>query len=97
MVSPSFPSTHSSSAAALAMVISAWDPALRWPAWLFALGIGFGSIYSGGHYPADVLAGYAVGCVLGWALVRLGRFFNLGAPAIPPQRGNASRAARKVV
>lgn len=72
-VSLSFPSTHSASAAALAVVVAGLDPRLRWPAAGFALGIGLGAVYSGGHYPFDVLAGYAVGGCLGWGLRALQR------------------------
>ncbi len=88
-VSSSFPSTHSSSAVALAIVVGAWDPALRWPAWAFAAGVGFGSIYSGGHYPADVLAGYAVGGLLGWTLAALGKGLWPGWGRIYRGRGNS--------
>jgi membrane-associated phospholipid phosphatase len=66
--SPSFPSTHSSSAAVLALMVSGLDPKLTLPVWIFAAGIGLGAIYSGGHYPLDVAAGYLVGLVLGWIL-----------------------------
>ncbi len=67
-VSLSFPSTHAASAVALGIVAASLDPRLRWPAVLFMLAVGFGSVYSGGHYPLDVLAGYGVGGVLGWFL-----------------------------
>jgi len=72
-VSLSFPSTHAASAAALAMVVGNLDSRLRVPAWIFALFIGWGTIYSGGHYPADVIAGYAIGGLLGWGLLRVGQ------------------------
>jgi membrane-associated phospholipid phosphatase len=67
-VSLSFPSTHASSAAALAMVVSHLDPGLRVWSWLFAFGVGWGAVYSGGHFPVDVLVGYAVGSGLGYML-----------------------------
>lgn len=67
-ISPAFPSTHSAAAAALAVVAVALDGRLRWPAFLFAAGIGWGAVYSGGHFPGDVLAGYAVGLALGFGL-----------------------------
>jgi membrane-associated phospholipid phosphatase len=44
---------------------------LRWPLIALALLIGWGAIYSGGHYPLDVLAGYGVGTILGLILVKL--------------------------
>jgi membrane-associated phospholipid phosphatase len=67
-VSLSFPSTHSASAAALAVVAAGLDPRLRIPVWLFAFVVGLGAVYSGGHYPLDVLAGYGVGILLGEVL-----------------------------
>jgi membrane-associated phospholipid phosphatase len=72
-VSLSFPSTHAASAAALAMLAGCLDARLRYWAFGFALFIGWGTIYSGGHYPADVLAGYGIGVVLGWGLFRISR------------------------
>lgn len=79
-VSLSFPSTHSASAAALAVVAAGLDPALKWPAVGFALLIGFGTVYSGGHYPADVLSGYAAGAVIGWLLLRLKPYLPWAVP-----------------
>lgn len=73
-VSTSFPSTHSASAAALAVVVGGLEPRLRGAAWCFALLVGGGAIYSGGHYPLDVAAGYAVGILLGWVLQQAGRW-----------------------
>lgn len=73
MVSLSFPSTHAASSAAMAMIIIKLDPACRWPAVAFAALIGFFTIYSGGHYPFDVCAGYLVGGSLGWGLMRVKR------------------------
>ncbi len=73
-VSLSFPSTHAASAAALAMVVSHLDRSLRWPAWVFAGCVGAGAIYSGGHYPVDVLVGYVLGWGLGWMLVQCSRW-----------------------
>jgi len=72
-VSLSFPSTHSASAAALAVVVVGLDPRLKWGALIFAAGIGLGAIYTGGHYPLDVAAGYGVGIVLGFALRGMGK------------------------
>jgi len=69
MVSLSFPSTHAVSSAALATVVMALDPSLKIPAIIFPLVIGFFTVYSGGHYPFDVIAGYLVGIAIGQALV----------------------------
>lgn len=78
-MSLSFPSTHSASAAALAIVVTGLDPRLKIPAILFAAGIGLGAVYSGGHYPGDVAAGYGVGCIIGFGLRALAKVF--GPPA----------------
>lgn len=69
MVSLSFPSTHAASSAALATVVMALDPSLKLPAIIFPLVIGFFTVYSGGHYPLDVIAGYLVGIAIGKALI----------------------------
>lgn len=74
MLSSSFPSTHAASSAALATIIIKLDASCRWPALGLVAIIGFFTIYSGGHYPFDVLAGYLVGWMLGWTLMRIKQF-----------------------
>jgi membrane-associated phospholipid phosphatase len=71
LMSMSFPSTHAASAMALAMVAAHLDPTVRGWTWLFAFFVGVGAIYSGGHYPADVVAGWIVGALIGRGLVWL--------------------------
>ncbi|WP_425145814.1 phosphatase PAP2 family protein [Deinococcus sp.] len=67
----SFPSGHSSMAAALAVTVAAllWRTRLRWWAAglgaLYAVLMGVARVYLGVHYPTDVLAGWALG--LAWA------------------------------
>ncbi|MCK5217959.1 phosphatase PAP2 family protein [bacterium] len=68
MVSSAFPSTHAAAAAALAIVARNLDRHLSRPAFIFAFLIGAGTVYSGGHYPGDVIAGYGVGILIGWGL-----------------------------
>ncbi len=68
MVSSAFPSTHAASAAALAIVARNLDQRLSRPAFAFAFLVGAGTVYSGGHYPGDVIAGYGVGILIGWGL-----------------------------
>lgn len=64
--SHSFPSGHTASAFAFAAAASADAPFwLRDAAVLLATLVGFSRVYTGVHYPGDVLAGSAVGWVIG--------------------------------
>jgi undecaprenyl-diphosphatase len=68
---PSFPSGHSATAAASAVILTVAVPgaALWW--WLLAVAIGYSRVYLGDHFPLDVLAGGAIGAALAWLVVRL--------------------------
>lgn len=69
----SFPSGHTTVAAALAtfVVLLAWHSRWRWPvlivAVVYAFLMGYGRVVLGVHYPTDVIAGWLTGlaCVLG--------------------------------
>ncbi|WP_433180566.1 phosphatase PAP2 family protein [Actinoallomurus sp. CA-150999] len=64
--SPSFPSGHSASAAAFATGISLEAPAaVAVPVGITAAAVAFSRIYTGAHYPGDVLAGVALGTAAG--------------------------------
>jgi len=63
--SASFPSGHSASAAAFCVATSAVVPGLRWPLRLAAGAVAFSRVYTGVHYPGDVLVGASVGAGLG--------------------------------
>ncbi|MFI6813866.1 bifunctional phosphatase PAP2/diacylglycerol kinase family protein [Nonomuraea sp. NPDC050328] len=65
-LSASFPSGHSASAAAFATAVALEAPArIAIPVGLAAAGVCFSRVYTGVHYPGDVLAGAAVGVVTG--------------------------------
>lgn len=66
---PSMPSGHAATAAAAAVVVALRHPRLRLPVLALALAIGLSRIYLGVHYPADVLAGLALGAAVGAAVV----------------------------
>jgi undecaprenyl-diphosphatase len=62
----SFPSDHTTVAAAAAMV-----GALAWPKWgwallVGALLIGLARVFSGIHYPGDIAGGMLIGCIAGF-------------------------------
>ncbi|EWT01925.1 phosphoesterase [Intrasporangium oryzae NRRL B-24470] len=65
--SASFPSGHSASAAAYCVATSAVVPQLRWPLRAAAGVVAFSRVYTGVHYPGDVVAGVVVGAGLGRA------------------------------
>ncbi len=57
----SFPSGHSTTAGALFAAIAIFFPALRGPALILGIWLGFTRILVGAHYPSDVIAGLAFG------------------------------------
>jgi membrane-associated phospholipid phosphatase len=63
--STSFPSGHSASAAAFAVAVGDALPAIRLPLRAAAAVVAFSRVYTGVHYPGDVLVGAAVGTVVG--------------------------------
>jgi len=71
----SFPSTHTFMAAILAVIL--WDdykkarPLLA----LFVFFVGFFCIYTGGHYPSDVAAGFVLGIIFGKTANRLKKIY----------------------
>lgn len=69
----SFPSGHTQSAAALFAYLTRLYPG-RWWLWSAAVGlIGLSRIYSGVHFPADVLAGACLGSLLAEGIWRFSR------------------------
>ena len=71
--STSFPSGHSASAAAFAFAVGDVVPALRVPLRAAASVVAFSRVYTGVHYPSDVVVGAAAGALLGRLVSRAGR------------------------
>lgn len=68
---PSFPSDHASAAFAIAFVVFFFDRVVGSVFLAAAVVVGFGRVFIGAHYPADVLAGCLVGLGVALLLVRL--------------------------
>jgi membrane-associated phospholipid phosphatase len=72
----SFPSGHSASAAAFVTGVALEMPQLAVPAGLLSTGVGASRVYTGAHYPSDVLVGMALGAGIAlatrhfWPVVR---------------------------
>lgn len=64
----SFPSGHSATAGALAIILILLFPRLKWT-WLFlAAWIAASRVIVGAHYPSDAVAGFAYGASFTWLL-----------------------------
>jgi undecaprenyl-diphosphatase len=69
----SFPSGHSATAFACATVLASLAPRCRVPFFALAALIALSRIYNGVHYPTDVLAGSALGVLVGLAVLRVSK------------------------
>jgi membrane-associated phospholipid phosphatase len=72
-VTTSFPSGHSASAAAFATTVAIEAPELAPPVVALAAGVGFSRVWTGAHYPGDVLAGAGIGITVAVTLAQLWR------------------------
>lgn len=66
----SFPSGHSATAGALAMILALWFARLRWLAVAVGLVLGASRVASDAHYPSDVVAGLTVGALTALFIAR---------------------------
>jgi membrane-associated phospholipid phosphatase len=71
-----FPSNHATQAFAVASVIAGHYEDRRWVKWVaygLATGVGVSRVYNGAHWTSDVLAGAAIGSLVGHTVVRTNR------------------------
>ncbi len=66
----SFPSTHAATSWAMTVILSHYEPRMRWVFVVLALIISFTRVYLGVHYPSDVLAGMVLGTGIGVVALR---------------------------
>ena len=71
--SSSFPSGHTASAAAFSGIVDRAYPSLWIPMNTLAGAVGFSRVYTGVHYPGDVLAGWILGKVVAFGVDRIAR------------------------
>jgi undecaprenyl-diphosphatase len=93
--SASFPSGHSASAAAFCVAVSRAVPELRWPLRAAAATVAFSRVYTGVHYPGDVLVGVTVGAGLGRLAATVASRLHdrqAGASTAAPMRAAGSMA-----
>ena len=70
---PSMPSSHAFNIVVLALMLSVFYGRWAHLGWLFALLVGDSRVYTGAHYPSDVLAGLALGLAWGATALFLAR------------------------
>jgi len=87
----SFPSNHASNTFALAAFISYNYRRLAIPSFLAACLVGYSRIYLSTHYPTDVLAGAALGMLLGLTVAMAARRLMRFSQADEPPRTGATK------
>ncbi|MDA4845376.1 phosphatase PAP2 family protein [Hoeflea poritis] len=86
----SFPSGHSTTSGAFFAAIAIFFPALRFPALVLAIWLGFTRVLVGAHYPSDVVAGLAFGAWYAYFTALFfagyGFIFKIGDNGLPVRR-----------
>lgn len=81
----SMPSGHAANSMAAALVVATFYPRLRWVAFGVAFMVSFARVYSGVHFPSDVLAGATVALLYSSALLwGVEWLWKNKAPAVVP-------------
>jgi membrane-associated phospholipid phosphatase len=70
-VTTSFPSGHAASAVAFTVAVARQAPELAVPVGVVGAAVAWSRVWTGAHYPADVVAGAALGAAAGLALSRV--------------------------
>lgn len=83
--SPSFPSGHATTTFACAVAVAVLIPRWRWPALAVAAIVALARVYLGVHYSLDVLAGAALGTLIGLSVALLARRLGKVPGACAPQ------------
>ena len=66
----SIPSAHTATATGLAIVLASLYPQGRWYFWSLAILVGVQRIATRAHFPSDVCAGAAVGCIVAMLVLK---------------------------
>ena len=96
--SPSFPSGHTASAVGFVVVATRHDPRLGLPLATLATAVGLSRVFTGLHYPGDVLGGALLGATIGAggrAILRRWNSRNCDAPNVGWFPGRSDIPARR--
>jgi undecaprenyl-diphosphatase len=72
----SFPSNSAAVVFSIAATVWLCNRRWGWPMMLLAAGFAVSRVYCGVHYPADIVAGFAIGSGTAWGLRRYGAWLN---------------------
>ena len=82
----SFPSSHVANAVAAATSARlVWGPSMRWP-WILVALAALGRVYTGDHYPTDVLASIPLSILYTWVIAQISnRLWKKIGPRVFPK------------